>query len=273
MRAAACLLCLTLITGCQPAPAGSPPASDSSSALDGLVDLHGAPEPDSTRPSTLVLRDAVPPPATLMLSPHQLRPRPPSPTRIWLNTDGATITKGPASDASILLSYICGGTFPPFKHATYGTDRSKVVAQLASRVAAYLAPYDVEVVTSKPATIPYEMVLVGGAASLCGQAKGVAGLAPLDCADKVPGEIAFVFSDDLSDLGWLGLTAAHEVAHTLGLLHTGQACDVMAPLICAPAKKAFMDGNLPIWPDHQGMCGQQQITNSHRALGLAVGLK
>jgi hypothetical protein len=261
MRAVASIICLVLIAGCQDPPGITPAPADGSATPDGLP------------PGVSLLLDAVPPPPGLVRGPHQLRPRPPSPTQVWLNTEGVTVKKGAASDASLLLSYVCGGTFPAFKHGPYGADRAKVVAQLAARVAAFLAPYRVEVVIHKPSAPPYEMVVVGGASSLCGQAKGVAGLAPLDCADKVPGEIAFVFADDLSDLGWLALTAAHEVAHTLGLLHTGEACDIMAPMLCALDKKAFMDGNLPIWPDHQGQCGQQKITNSHRALGLAVGFK
>ena len=217
--------------------------------------------------------DAVPPPLSLVIGQHQLLPRPAAPTQVWLNVDGATITKGAASDASKLTSYVCGGLFPAFKHSPYGADRAQVVARLAQRVAAFLGSYRVEVVTAKPSSAPYEMVLVGGSASLCGKAKGVAGLAPLDCADAVAGEIAFAFADDLTDLDWLALTVAHELAHTLGLLHTGEACDIMAPMLCSVSKKAFMDRNLPIWPDHQGQCGQQKITNSHRALGLAVGFR
>ncbi len=249
------LVIALVLCGCQEPPEQSPPAGD------------------AAPPTGLLLGDAVPPPPGLLRAPHQLR-RLPAPTIIWLNTDGATITKGAvSSDASKLTSYVCGGTFPAFKHGPYGADRSKVLARLVQRVSAYLAPYRVEVVTEKPFSIPYEMILVGGTASLCGQAKGVAGLAPLDCGDVIPGEIAFAFSDDLTDLDWLALTAAHEVAHTLGLLHTGEACDVMAPMLCAASKKAFMDQNLPIWPDHQGYCGQKKITNSHQAMGKVLGFR
>ncbi len=226
-------------------------------------------EPSPAGPS---IADAVRPPP-IQLGPGQLSPRPAGPTVLFLNTEGATILKGAASDASRDMSFLCGGAIPPLAHGPFGASRQAVLAALVKAVGDYLAPYRIQVVTTRPAKGPYEMVLVGGSAATCGQAKGIAGLAPLDCGDKVPGEIAFVFSADLTSLDWVALTAAHEVAHSLGLLHTGEACDLMAPMICAPDKKSFMDRNLPIWPDHHGECGQEKLTNSHRAMGLAVGFK
>ncbi len=232
-----------------------------------------SPPPDQDMPDPgLLFFDAVEPPA-LTLGPDQFHPIPPTPRLLFLNMEGAKITKGAGSDASRDISFLCGGTVPPFKHGLYGSDRKKVLSELAQKVGALLAPYRLDIVQTRPAAGIYEMVVVGGTASWCGQPKGIAGLAPLDCGDKVPGEIAFVFSEDLTNLDWVAITAAHELAHSFGLLHTGEACDLMAPMLCAAAKKSFMDGNLPIWPDHQGKCGQSKVTNSHRAMGLALGFR
>ena len=212
--------------------------------------------------------------------PTAVRPGPPSPVPLlpvvlYLNLEGAVITRKPGvSDAAKDTSPLCGGTFPGFDHKPYGADRAKVTAQVKAGVAALLASFDITLVTTRPAAAPYEMVVVGGLPTLCGYSAGIGGLAPLDCHNKNRGDVSFVFSDGITQLDMLAIAIAHELGHTFGLPHSSEACDVMSPMYCPGLKKTFLDKKMQIWPDHKGKCGLT-YTNSwqmmYDVLGQAPG--
>jgi len=214
----------------------------------------------------------------LLPPPGGVRPGPPpaavSPVVLFLNFDGATITKAAASDAVKNTSPLCGGTIPKFDHTPYGADRAKVIAQVKSRIAALLADFDITLVTTRPAAAPYEMVVLGGLPTLCGYSAGIGGLAPLDCHNANTGDVSFVFSAGITHLDMLAIAVGHELGHSFGLPHSSEGCDVMSSLYCAGLKKKYLDKKMQIWPDHKGKCGLT-YTNSwqmmYDVLGKAPG--
>jgi len=154
---------------------------------------------------------------------------------IVLDFDGATVAAGdddPTLPRSSLLSTAV--VVPPFDAAIAAPRVSAAAARAAvvDRVRALFLPYDVEVTTSAPASSgDWIRVFIGGGAMTLGRPFGLAGLAPLDCADARPGGVAFVFAGDLQPryggVVAIANTAAHEAAHTLGLQHVVAASDVM----------------------------------------------
>lgn len=191
--------------------------------------------------------------------PRISRPGPPAlaprhPVVLYLQLEGVAIKKQ-GGDASTNSSPLCGGLFPRFDHTPYSADRAQVLASLTARLGALLADFEIKLVTERPATPPYLMAVVGGQPTLCGYGAGIAGLAPLDCHNQTRGEVLFVFSAGITHLEMLAITIAHELGHTLGLVHSSEDCDVMSPVYCAGGKKTFLDKQMSIWPDHKGKCG------------------
>ncbi len=192
------------------------------------------------------------------------------PAVLFLNFDGATIVKGATSSAAGDQSPLCAGTFPAFDHRPFGPDRRQVLDAIATAVGELFSAYDLQVVQARPGRGPYDMALISGLKAGCGYPQGIAGLAPLDCDDAGPEDVVFVFGGGLSDLGWVALTAAHEVAHARGVPHSSEPCDVMSPVLCAAGSKRFLDTDAAVWPDHLGRCGLY-TTNSHKLLSVVLG--
>lgn len=193
-------------------------------------------------------------------------------TVLYVNFDGAQITKSNTSDATTNSSFIGGGAVPPFDgdQAT----RDQVVALVTQLYAAY----DIQVVTSRPASGDYDMALVGGTPADLGLAysSNVTGVAPMDCDDKLPRDIAFVFSDSIKALTSASMyarrvaeTAAHESGHTYGLPHSDVGCDLMSYSSCAELK-TFLDQTMPMQSDSYGKCGLTSM-NSHQLLLGTLG--
>jgi hypothetical protein len=199
-----------------------------------------------------------------------LHPRAPRPRILYLNFDGATLFPAPVSDAHLNLSPQCGAALPAFDPAPYGAPRAAAISRVTGEVAALFADFGLVIVTRRPAAPPYEMVVIGGEATACGQPAGVPGIAPLDCGDQTPGEIALAFAGTITDLDMLAVVVAHEVAHTFGLVHTMAGCDVMSNYLCEEGRKSFLDVVVEVAPDHAGVCGLH-TTNSWEALRGILG--
>lgn len=200
-------------------------------------------------------------------------PRPPVVRRhrvIFLQFSGATITKGKQGSAPGNVSEICGGIFPPFDHTPLGTDRHKVIQQIVQQVDTLLKDFNVTLLTSRPKAAPYDMVVVAGVKSGCGQPPGIGGLAPLDCDDAHHQDVAFIFAGAITQVQMLATVIAHEAAHTYGLVHTSEACDVMSPVMCTTGDKQFLDKQMAVWPDHMGRCGMW-TANSWKMLYKVLG--
>ncbi|MCA9670954.1 MAG: hypothetical protein KC503_35400 [Myxococcales bacterium] len=194
-----------------------------------------------------------------------------APVVLYLALDGATITKGSRSDARLDESPLCGATIAAFDHTPFGADRQQVVAELVAGVEAYYARYRLLVVTERPQSGDYQMLVVGGRPEDC-QRQSIGGLAPLDCADASPRDVGFVYSQPITALAGVALVTAHELGHMLGLPHTLDGCGVMSNFICSGGgDKAFIDGDQQVAPDHAGRCGFGPTVNTHALLLDALG--
>jgi len=194
------------------------------------------------------------------------------PTVLFLNYGGVVITKGPGSDAAKNLSFIGGGTVPPFSGDQSARDgATALVKQLYKS-------FNVQIVTKRPSSGDYDMVVIGGSPADLGLSypSNVAGVAPMDCGDKMPRDICFIFTVNLMKyfsgdklVKKVAETASHEAAHTYGLPHSDSGCDVMSYKTCSNLK-TFLNKTMSMQSDSVGKCGMTAM-NSYKLLLAALG--
>lgn len=116
---------------------------------------------------------------------------------VFLQFDGQTLTKAAASDATQNLASwmtIATGTAPPYKNGS-GTRTAEIQA-IVDGMRAQLAPFNTQVVTTRPTSGDYLMIVYGGQPNQVGSRFGGA-VQALDCGDAVRNDVAWV-SDNVA---------------------------------------------------------------------------
>lgn len=195
------------------------------------------------------------------------------PAVLFLNFDGVTIVRGTGSDSHLNRSYIGGGRVPAFP----GSSGQK--AQVVSLVKSHFSAFNVKVVTSRPTSGDYAMIAVGGTPASIGynaSSPRVAGVAPLDCGNRLPRDIGFAFAGAIQSMVGSSLLAkytafaiSHEAGHTFGLPHTAPACELMSYATCS-GSRSFFDRNMAMQSGSEGKCGFNTI-NTHQTLLSTLG--
>lgn len=111
---------------------------------------------------------------------------------VYLNFDGVTLTDATQSDATQnRASWMveATGTAPPYREGD--ADRATKIAAIVAGVRAQLSTIPVTVVTARPATGPYVMVVYGGDADDVHARFGGA-VNELDCGDQVKSDVAWI---------------------------------------------------------------------------------
>ncbi|HEY4239771.1 MAG TPA: Ig-like domain-containing protein [Kofleriaceae bacterium] len=112
------------------------------------------------------------------------------------------------------------------------------------------APFDVQIVDTRPASGNYHMAIVAGRPADVEESNGVLGVSPFTCG-YISNSISFTFADleptAIDDLCW---TVAQESAHSWGLDHKFDDRDPMTYLDSGPAMKTFQN--------EAGDCGEYQ---------------
>jgi hypothetical protein len=124
--------------------------------------------------------------------------------KVFLAVDGVTLTKGAASDATMNKTVLFQGatqmaTIAPWRSAA--ADRTAQIAAVVCGVRTSLARFDVSVVTTRPASGAYEMIVIGGQATDFGIAvpsgTAISMVAINDC-----------LNNNQLDVGWVAETPA-----------------------------------------------------------------
>ncbi len=150
------------------------------------------------------------------------------PQILFLNFNGVTLSPGD-DDATRSTSGIVKTVtkFPAFnqRFSTNYYDDKKNIADIAYKVGEKFKTVNVKVVTTRPTSGVYTMIVVGGRRSLIPDEKPTAfGVALRDCGNHNPSNVGFVFTDELpSSVAAANIIIAnliaHEAGHTFGLSH------------------------------------------------------
>ena len=120
--------------------------------------------------------------------------------------------------------------------------------QLVNCVKQVYSPFDIQIVTERPASGSYHMAIVAGVPGEVQMSNGVMGVSPFSCG-YIDKSISFTFANlapnNIPELCW---TVAQEVAHSYGLDHKYDNRDPMTYLSGGPTIKQFQN--------EAGSCGE-----------------
>lgn len=145
---------------------------------------------------------------------------------VYLNFDGVTLTAAAASDATqnrASWMTIPTGTVPPFLQGR--ADRAQIIQAITNGVVQQLSQFPVTVVTTRPVTGPYVMIVYGGTAANVGSNYGFA-VNELDCDDSEKSDVAWI-SDNYTTTQRHVNTTIGAIGFGLGLTATTSTTDCM----------------------------------------------
>jgi hypothetical protein len=145
---------------------------------------------------------------------------------VYLNFEGQTLMDAPASDAMqnrASWMTIPQGTAPRYKAAA--ADRDQQIQAIVGGVRQQLSSFPITVVTTRPATGPYVMIVYGGTRDLVGSNYGSA-VNELDCTDAQKSDVAWM-SDNVSPIQRVVNYSIGAIGFGLGLTATTDPRDCM----------------------------------------------
>jgi hypothetical protein len=194
---------------------------------------------------------------------------------LFMNFDGVSLTMG-TDEASTNTSTIVTApiALPPYLDGA--ADRQTRIDAIATATRTRLAPYDVELVTARPADAGYAMIVVSGDSKAVAGASGVSALVTNGCAGADPHGIAFLFQSSASADVYGPELKANLVLAMVGFEHqlppTSKAGDCMcfAATSCTQPEKACTVGAAGTTVDTANACSGAPSTIDEGALFTAA---
>ena len=147
---------------------------------------------------------------------------------VYLNFDGQTLTDAAASDATLnRASWLNKATGTATAFQSGNGNRAQIIADITSGVRDALAQQvgPINVVTQRPATGPYVMIVYGGNATDVGSNYGFA-VNELDCNESEKSDVAWISNNYTTTLRHVNTTIG-AIGFGLGLTATNDVNDCM----------------------------------------------
>jgi hypothetical protein len=145
---------------------------------------------------------------------------------LFLNFDGQALTRGAPSDATQnVASWMNTGAATAPRYHDGDPGRDVEIQSITTGVRTLLAGFPVTVVTTRPASGQYVMIVLGGSADDVGS-RFTDAVTTLDCGDAAPSDVAWI-SDQVAPLQHVVNDAVGAVGFGLGLTATTDPNDCM----------------------------------------------
>lgn len=145
--------------------------------------------------------------------------------QLFLSFEGETLTDGATSDAkqnvASWMSGVASATTPRYR--TGAANRATQIQTIVDTTTARLAQFDITVVTTRPATGDYMMIVFGGTAANVGSRFGF--VQELDCGDLVRNDVAWV--DDTFNPASIPNAIVGSIGFAIGLTATADPAGCM----------------------------------------------
>ncbi|HEU4727072.1 MAG TPA: hypothetical protein VFT22_04265 [Kofleriaceae bacterium] len=190
---------------------------------------------------------------------------------VYLNFEGQTLTRGP-SDATVnQASWLVNaqGTAPAY--LSNDANRMGVIQNVVSGIRAQLSQFPINVVTDRPLSGEYVMIVFGGRSTTIGSRFSGA-VNELDCGDVQHNDVAWI-SDTVTPVQRVVNTAVGAIGFGLGLTATTDPADCMCGWdnTCQPDSSAPCKLGSPIDRDPAarqtctGLTSQDEVATLHDA--------
>ena len=144
---------------------------------------------------------------------------------VYLNFDGQALQRGPSDATTNSASWLTGttGTAPPYLNGN--GNRDATIQTIVNGVRAQLSQFPITVVTARPTSRSYVMIVLGGQAGQVGSRYSGA-TNTLDCEDLRPNDVAWI-SDGVAPTQRVINYAIGAIGFGLGLTATTDPNDCM----------------------------------------------
>ncbi|MCA9666919.1 MAG: matrixin family metalloprotease [Myxococcales bacterium] len=187
---------------------------------------------------------------------------------VYLNFDGEKLTAGGNDSRTNQTTLI---TVPELDYPALSWDkfggRDTAEKKILDELKILFGEYALEFVTTRPASGDYTMVMVGGVGTNVKKGSpGTVGIAPLDCKNNNKNDLAVVFGDKVSSAQKVAFVIAHELGHTLGLVHVNDNRAIMNPGLTSETC-CFVEASLT----EPGQCSRGSTQDAKKILTENVG--
>jgi len=217
--------------------------------------------------------DAGPRPDAPPSCPPQSAPLPAGDHQVFIAFEGVAITLGDCDDATINCSSLVADAttnVPPFLMAE--TNRQTRITAITSMIRDALAPFSIDVVTTRPASGDYWMVVAGGTSDAIAGTANILVAAQPACDAANTKSLALVFERDeqTTDRTYAN-TIAGAFGSLVGLVPTTQSGDCMCvTATCAHSQTCTFGTGTVTMP---GNTCQRSTQNEQSLLMTAVGCR
>jgi hypothetical protein len=143
----------------------------------------------------------------------------------FLNFDGQVLTPG-ADDPVQNRSQLISQTVAIPTYLAGDPKRAAKIQSIIREVKAILAPYNIKIVTSRPQSGPYDMMVAGGSSRQAGLPAGIGAVAVIDCTAALPHHVSLLFDQTT------GHEAARQIIGSLGISHGISASTKSTDCMC-----------------------------------------
>jgi len=144
---------------------------------------------------------------------------------VYLNFDGVTLTRGTSDATQNRASWLQRSTGTAPRYRTNSPNRMADIQTITNGIRQQLADFPITVVTDRPASGPYVMIVFGGTAQDVGSFYGAA-VNELDCGDVQKSDVAWI-ADAVSPTQRIVNVAVGAIGFGLGLTATTDPLDCM----------------------------------------------
>jgi len=188
----------------------------------------------------------------------------------YLNFEGQAIAPGDDNSAANTTPLVQNAVTVPRFYDTIIGDRAAAIASIVHLVELKLAPYSINVVTTRPASGDYWMSVLGGSSQMIIGSANVGSVAPGRCENNDANSVSLIFDSGIQGDDFYSYSILSDFGALVGLPVTTQNGDCMCRVAgCSLNGAVTCSFGTDVPVDPQTPCG---VTTKDEVMHLALAL-